>query len=58
MTSKKEEYERLLNEHRIITNQISDIKADSFDLNDEQKQKIRFFELKLIGIMEQMKRLF
>jgi|LauGreDrversion4_2_1035121.scaffolds.fasta_scaffold02335_5 hypothetical protein len=58
MTSKKEEYERLLNEHRIITNQISDIKADSFDLNDEQKQKIRFLELKLIGIMEQMKRLF
>ena len=58
MTSKKEEYERLLNEHRIITNQISDLKADSFDLNDEQKQKIRFLELKLIGIMEQMKRLF
>ena len=58
MTSKKEEYERLLNEHRIITNQISDIKADSFDINDEQKQKIRFLELKLIGIMEQMKRLF
>ncbi len=58
MTSKKEEYDRLLNEHRIITNQISDIKADSFDINDEQKQKIRFLELKLIGIMEQMKRLF
>lgn len=58
MTSKKEEYERLLNEHRIITNQISDIKADGFELNEEQKQKISLLELKLIGIMQQMKRLF
>ena len=40
MTNKQVIYETLLNEHRLITNQISDIKANSYDLNDTEKNKV------------------
>ncbi len=56
--NKQAEYERLLNEHRNVSNQISDIKAESFELNDEQRGKIKNLENKLVDLMNQMKRLF
>lgn len=56
--SKQLVYEQLLNEHRRISNEISEIKTESFELNDEQKNRIKRLETKLIFIMEQMKRLF
>lgn len=56
--SKQAEYERLLNEHRYVSNQISDIKAESFELNDEQKGRIKKLENRLVDLMNQMKRLF
>ena len=31
-----------MNEHRIISNEIADIKASSFELSKEQKQRISF----------------
>lgn len=31
-------YESMLNEHRKLQNEISDIKANSFDLNPEEKK--------------------
>lgn len=56
--SKQLEYERLLNEHRFLSNQISDIKAENFELNDEQKRKIKELEMKQVQLMNKMKLLF
>jgi|688.fasta_scaffold2755123_2 hypothetical protein len=56
--SKQLEYERLLNEHRRVSNEISEIKTESFELDDEQKNRIKKLEMKLVFLMEQMKRLF
>lgn len=51
-------YESMLNEHRRIQNQISDIKAGSFELNEEEKKNIRDLETRQIQLMNQMKSLF
>ena len=56
--NKQVEYERLLNEHRIISNQISDIKAEDFELNEEQKKKIQNLQRKQVVLMNQMQKLF
>jgi hypothetical protein len=56
--NKQVEYERLLNEHRVLSNQISDIKAESFELNDEQKMKIQNLQRKQVELMNRMKSLF
>jgi hypothetical protein len=55
---KQAKYERLLNEHRVVSNQIAEIKGQSFELNEQQKLEIKKLEYKLIGLMEQMKKLF
>jgi len=44
---KKELQGRLMNEHRMITNQISDIKANNFELTQENKKEIAELERKL-----------
>ena len=44
---KKELQGRLMNEHRMITNQISDIKANNFELTQENKKEIAELEKKL-----------
>ena len=36
-----------MNEHRLISNEISDIKASSFELNKEQKEKVQQLEGRL-----------
>ena len=51
-------YESLLNEHRKIQNEISDIKAASFDLNPEEKIKVQELEKRQVQIMTQMRSLF
>ena len=51
-------YESLLNEHRRITNEISDIKANSYELNEEEKKKVKELETNQIQLMNQMKSLF
>ncbi len=51
-------YESLLNQHRNISNQISDIKARNFELTVEDKNEIAKLERRLIEIMNQMKSLF
>lgn len=55
---KQVEYERLLNEHRVLSNQISDIKAENFELNEEQNRKIQNLQRKQIELMHQMQKLF
>jgi len=51
-------YESLLNEHRRITNEISDIKANSYELNEDEKKKVKELETNQIQLMNQMKFLF
>ena len=51
-------YESLLNEHRRITNEISDIKANSYELNEEEKKKVKELETRQIQLMNQIKSLF
>ena len=58
MTNKQVIYETLLNEHRRLTNEISDIKANSYDLNDEEKQKVQELQKRQLELMNRMKILF
>jgi hypothetical protein len=58
MTNKKAIYETILTEHRRITNEISDIKANSYELNDEEKKRVRDLQNRQIQLMNQMKTLF
>lgn len=51
-------YESLLNEHRTVSNKISDIKSRNFEQTDEEKKEIQKLERRLIEIMNQMKSLF
>ena len=51
-------YESLLNEHRKIQNEISDIKANSFELNPEEKRKVQELEKRQVQLMNQMRVLF
>ena len=58
MTNKIAIYETILTEHRRITNEISDIKANSYELNDEEKKRVRDLQTRQIQLMNQMKILF
>jgi hypothetical protein len=43
-----------MSEHRRLTNEIADIKAESFELNDEQKRKVQYLESKIRTIAQQL----
>ena len=58
MTNKQVIYETLLNEHRLITNQISDIKANSYDLNESEKNKVVELQKRQVELMNRIKVLF
>ena len=58
MESKQIIYETLLNEHRRVTNEISDIKANSYELNEEEKKKVKELQSRQVHLMNQMKVLF
>ena len=49
---------QLMNEHRIISNEIADIKASSFELSKEQKQRISELEIKLKVIAQKLYTLY
>lgn len=51
-------YESLLNEHRRLTNEIADIKASNFELNEEQSNKVKELQKRQIQVMNQMKIIF
>jgi len=51
-------YETMLNEHRRLSNQISEIKGESFEMNEGQVKRIKELEVKQIQLMNQMKVLF
>jgi hypothetical protein len=58
MENKKLMYESLLNQHRLVSNQIGEIKSRNFELTEEDKKEIQKLEKRLVEIMNQMKNLF
>jgi hypothetical protein len=58
MTDKRTIYESMLNEHRRVQNEIADIKANSFELNEEEKKKVKELESRQVQLMNQIKALF
>jgi len=58
MTNIEVIYGQLLNEHRKVLNEISDINAKSYELNEEEKKKVKELETNQIQLMNQMKSLF
>ncbi len=56
-SSKAMMYGQLLNEHTRVGNLISEIKAENFEMNDEQKNRIRVLENRQIQIMMSIKKL-
>jgi hypothetical protein len=57
MQDKRIIHGQLLNEHRIILNEISDIKANSYELNDEEKIKVADLQKRQFMIMKQLENL-
>ena len=58
MRDKRMMYESMLNEHRRTQNEISDIKANSYELNEEGKKKVKELETRQIQLTNQIKSLF
>ena len=49
---------QLMNEHRLISNEIADIKASSFELNKEQKEKVQQLEGRLKDVANKLYTLY
>ena len=56
-SQKAQMYGQLLNEHTRVGNQISEIKAEHFEMNDEQMKRIKVLENKQVQIMLAIKKL-
>jgi hypothetical protein len=56
--SKARIYGELLNEHTRIGNMISEINAQDFELNQDQKQQIRILQNRQIELMKSINKLF
>ncbi len=48
----------LMNQHRIISNEIADIKANSYELNEEEKRKVNELQKQQLIIMKKLENLF
>ena len=49
---------QLLNEHRRLANEIADIRAESYELNQQQKQKVEDLQKRQVIIMKKLENLF
>jgi hypothetical protein len=58
MQDKRIIHGQLMNEHRILGNEIADIKANSFELNEDQKKQVEKLENQLKFIAEKLYRLY
>ena len=58
MKNKQLLYENLLNQHRAVSNKISEIKTRNFEPTENDKKEIKMLEGRLVQIMNQMKVLF
>jgi len=47
-----------MNEHRRLSNEIADIKSNSYELNEEEKRKVADLQRRQMIIMKQLENLF
>ena len=57
MQDKRIIHGQLMNEHRILANEIADIKANSYELNEEEKRKAAELQRRQFTIMKQLENL-
>jgi len=57
MQDKRIIHGQLMNEHRLISNEIADIKANSYELNEEEKRKVAKLQRRQLIIMKQLENL-
>ena len=58
MQDKRVIHGQLMNEHRRLANEIADIKANSYELNEEEKKKVGELQRRQLIIMKQLENLF
>jgi hypothetical protein len=58
MQNKEIIHGQLMNEHRRLSNEIADIKANSYELNEEEKRKVADLQRRQMVIMKQLENLF
>lgn len=58
MQDKRIIHGQLMNEHRRLANEIADIKANSYELNEEEKRKVGELQRRQLIIMKQLENLF
>ncbi len=58
MQDKRIIHGQLMNEHRKLANEIADIKANSYELNEEEKRKVADLQRRQMIIMKQLENLF
>ena len=54
MQDKRILHGQLMNEHRRLSNEISDIKANSYELNEEEKRKVEYLQRQQLLIMKKL----
>jgi hypothetical protein len=57
MQDKRIIHGQLMNEHRLISNEIADIKSNSYELNEEEKRKVAELQRRQLIIMKQLENL-
>jgi len=57
MQDKRIIHGQLMNEHRILANEIADIKANNYELNEEEKRKVAELQRRQFIIMKQLENL-
>jgi hypothetical protein len=57
MQDKRIIHGQLMNEHRRLSNEIADIKANSYELNDEEKRRVADLQRQQLMIMKRLENL-
>ena len=57
MQDKRIIHGQLMNEHRRLSNEISDIKANSYELNEQEKKRVDELQRRQFMIMKQLENL-
>lgn len=57
MQDKRIIHGQLMNEHRRLANEVADIKAESYELNDDQKRKVAELQRQQMLIMKKLENL-
>jgi hypothetical protein len=57
MQDKRIIHGQLMNEHRKLANEIADIKANSYELNEQEKRKVAELQRRQLIIMKQLENL-